>query len=100
MRLRHRTTRRGRSPILPPGCRGGGLLRAGGARRRVDSSEICSTFGRPVARMADTHKKILCIEDDRETAALIAEELVDRGYEVTVAYDGREGLAAILRTMP
>jgi DNA-binding response OmpR family regulator len=50
--------------------------------------------------MADTHKKILCIEDDRETAALIAEELVDRGYEVTVAYDGREGLAAILKTMP
>jgi DNA-binding NarL/FixJ family response regulator len=50
--------------------------------------------------MADTHKKILCIEDDRETAALIAEELVDRGYEVALAYDGREGLAAILRTMP
>jgi DNA-binding response OmpR family regulator len=50
--------------------------------------------------MAESHKKILCIEDDRETAALIAEELVDRGYEVTVAYDGREGLAAILRTMP
>src|ERR1700757_5464076 len=47
-----------------------------------------------------TQKKILCIEDDRETAALIAEELVDRGYEVTVAHDGREGLAAILRTMP
>jgi DNA-binding response OmpR family regulator len=50
--------------------------------------------------MAESHKKILCIEDDRETAALIAEELVDRGYEVTVAHDGREGLAAILRTMP
>ena len=50
--------------------------------------------------MAELHKKILCIEDDRETAALIAEELVDRGYEVTVAHDGREGLAAILRTMP
>jgi DNA-binding response OmpR family regulator len=50
--------------------------------------------------MAETHKKILCIEDDRETAALIAEELVDRGYEVTVAHDGREGLAAILTTMP
>jgi DNA-binding NarL/FixJ family response regulator len=44
--------------------------------------------------------KILCIEDDRETAALIAEELVDRGYDVTIAHDGREGLAAILRTMP
>jgi DNA-binding NarL/FixJ family response regulator len=45
-------------------------------------------------------RKILCIEDDRETAALIAEELVDRGYAVTVAHDGRDGLAAILKTMP
>src|ERR1700676_3770537 len=51
-------------------------------------------------RMAEARKKILCIEDDRETAALIAEELVDRGFEVTVAHDGREGLAAILKTMP
>jgi DNA-binding NarL/FixJ family response regulator len=50
--------------------------------------------------MADGKKKILCIEDDRETAALIAEELLDRGYDVTVAHDGREGLAAILRIMP
>jgi DNA-binding NarL/FixJ family response regulator len=50
--------------------------------------------------MAETPIKILCIEDDRETAALIAEEFLDRGYEVIVAYDGREGLAAILRTMP
>jgi DNA-binding NarL/FixJ family response regulator len=50
--------------------------------------------------MAEAQKKILCIEDDRETAALIAEELVDRGYAVTLAHDGREGLAAILRIMP
>jgi DNA-binding response OmpR family regulator len=47
-----------------------------------------------------TPTKILCIEDDRETAALIAEELVDRGYDVALAHDGREGLAAILRIMP
>jgi DNA-binding response OmpR family regulator len=52
------------------------------------------------ANMAETPIKILCIEDDRETAALIAEELLDRGYEVILAHDGREGLAAILRTMP
>ena len=52
------------------------------------------------ANMAETPIKILCIEDDRETAALIAEELLDRGYEVILARDGREGLAAILRTMP
>jgi len=56
--------------------------------------------GMPDRIMADVRKKILCIEDDRETAGLIAEELFDRGYEVTIAHDGRGGLAAILRVMP
>jgi DNA-binding NarL/FixJ family response regulator len=50
--------------------------------------------------MTDAKKKILCIEDDRETSALIAEELVERGFEVFVAYDGREGFAAIFKNMP
>jgi DNA-binding response OmpR family regulator len=50
--------------------------------------------------MPEPHKKILCIEDDRETAALVAEELLDRGYDVSIAHDGREGLAAILKIMP
>jgi DNA-binding NarL/FixJ family response regulator len=50
--------------------------------------------------MPEPPKKILCIEDDRETAALIAEELIDRGYVVTVAHDGQDGLTAILKTMP
>src|ERR1700689_2482537 len=50
--------------------------------------------------MPEAQKKLLCIEDDRETAALIAEELVERGYDVHVAHDGREGFAAILKTMP
>jgi DNA-binding response OmpR family regulator len=50
--------------------------------------------------MAETRKTVLCIEDDRETAALIAEELVERGFEVSVAHDGRTGLAAILKNMP
>lgn len=45
-------------------------------------------------------RKILCIEDDRETATLIAEELTERGFEVVVAYDGSEGFAAVFRTMP
>ena len=45
-------------------------------------------------------KRILCIEDDPETAALIAEELIERGYEVGLASDGREGFAAILKDMP
>src|SRR5437764_2217834 len=50
--------------------------------------------------MPESRKKILCIEDDRETAALIAEELVDRGYGVSIAHDGREGFAGILKNMP
>src|SRR3974377_1239611 len=50
--------------------------------------------------MTEVRKKILCIEDARETAGWIAEELLDRGYEVTIAHDGRGGLAAILRVMP
>jgi len=45
-------------------------------------------------------KQILCIEDDHGTASLIAEELNDRGFEVHLAYDGREGYAAILKSPP
>jgi DNA-binding NarL/FixJ family response regulator len=45
-------------------------------------------------------KKILCIEDDRETAALVAEELLDRGFEVRIAYGGPEGLLAIMKATP
>jgi DNA-binding response OmpR family regulator len=50
--------------------------------------------------MAETRKKILCIEDDRETAALVVEELTDRGFEAIAAYDGHEGFVAILKGMP
>jgi DNA-binding response OmpR family regulator len=50
--------------------------------------------------MIDVRKNILCIEDDRETAELIAEELVDRGYNVDLAYDGGSGYAAILNSRP
>jgi DNA-binding NarL/FixJ family response regulator len=51
-------------------------------------------------RMADARRKILCVEDDHETAALVAEELIERGYEVATAHDGREGFAAILKSTP
>jgi DNA-binding response OmpR family regulator len=50
--------------------------------------------------MAESPKRILCIEDDSETASLIAEELIDRGFEVDIAYSGQDGLAAILRGKP
>jgi CheY-like chemotaxis protein len=50
--------------------------------------------------MADARKKILCVEDDRETAALIIEELAEQGFEASAAYDGHEGFVAILKTSP
>jgi DNA-binding response OmpR family regulator len=50
--------------------------------------------------MPEDPKKILCIEDDRETAALISEDLAERGFEVMLAHDGHAGLAAILGGLP
>jgi DNA-binding response OmpR family regulator len=50
--------------------------------------------------MAEARKKILCIEDDRETAKLIANELSERGFYALVAYDARIGLSAVLRRIP
>lgn len=47
-----------------------------------------------------SRKRVLCIEDDRETAQLIAEELEDRGFEVIVAHNGRDGFAAIVANEP
>src|ERR1019366_4887859 len=52
------------------------------------------------SRGDEGHRKILCIEDDRETASLIREELIDRGFEAQVAYNGRDGLAAIIEDPP
>lgn len=45
-------------------------------------------------------RQILCIEDDAETATLIGEELTERGYRVSVAHNGLDGFAAVLRDPP
>lgn len=50
--------------------------------------------------MADSRAHVLCIDDDRDTAGLIAEELVDRGFKVSIAYDGERGFEAILARQP
>ena len=50
--------------------------------------------------MAMKTRRIVCIEDDRETAALIAEDLEERGYAVALAHDGESGFAAILKLNP
>jgi DNA-binding NarL/FixJ family response regulator len=45
-------------------------------------------------------KRILLVEDDAETAELIAEDLQERGYIVSIANDGHSGLSAILKIDP
>lgn len=50
--------------------------------------------------MTVENRRILCIEDDRETAALIAEELIERRFDVVMAHDGGEGFAAVFKSMP
>jgi DNA-binding NarL/FixJ family response regulator len=50
--------------------------------------------------MTEARKKILCIDDDRAVADMVAEELAACGFEVTVAHDGHDGFVSILKTMP
>jgi DNA-binding response OmpR family regulator len=45
-------------------------------------------------------KKLLCVEDNRQIAKLITEELTERGFEVIIAYDGHEGFIAVLKGPP
>jgi DNA-binding NarL/FixJ family response regulator len=79
---------------MPPWLRIG---RASGLK----PSTCCRLFRSSyVHRIAVLSKAILCIEDDAETAALITEDLEERGYAVTIAVDGHAGLSAILKTGP
>ena len=49
--------------------------------------------------MAQTRARY-SIEDDRQTAALIAEELADRGLDIQLAYTGQEGLLSVMQATP
>jgi DNA-binding NarL/FixJ family response regulator len=44
--------------------------------------------------------KLLCIEDDAESRELLAEALVERGFDVSVAKDGESGLELMLSSVP
>jgi DNA-binding NarL/FixJ family response regulator len=50
--------------------------------------------------MPSRRSKILLVEDDREAAAVIAEELVQRGFDVKVANSGGEGLFLVMQAAP
>jgi DNA-binding response OmpR family regulator len=50
--------------------------------------------------MDETRRHVLCIDDDRETVGLITEELIERGFRTSTAFDGEEGFRAILAETP
>ena len=45
-------------------------------------------------------EKVLCIDDDLSLLRLYQEELVEEGYKVVLAKDGREGLAKFEKEKP
>jgi len=66
----------------------------------ADVTVVIQRGNRAISAMNVGRVRILCVEDDREAASLIREELVDRGFEVRVVHDGRDALAAILKEPP
>jgi DNA-binding response OmpR family regulator len=45
-------------------------------------------------------QQILCIEDDRDTAELLAEDLAERGFDVVLAQDAASGYSAMTGSAP
>jgi len=54
----------------------------------------------PSTALSARKKHVLCIEDDQETAALLAEDLAERGFSVSLAANGEQGLAILLSQPP
>jgi DNA-binding NarL/FixJ family response regulator len=48
----------------------------------------------------ESRKRILYVEDEPDIAALVAEDLVARGFDVQIAHGGLSGLWAILENKP
>jgi hypothetical protein len=68
---------------------------------RTDSDSLVAIRGIcEGASLAKARKKILCIEDDPNSAGLIAQELAGRGFEISLADNGSEGFVAILKDKP
>jgi len=57
--------------------------------------EAAAESGDPSGAEGAARRVILCIEDDSECAALIKEELKERGFDVAVAHNGRSGLSML-----
>jgi DNA-binding NarL/FixJ family response regulator len=86
LHARSRPSRVGEGPHQSGYARAGGLC-GGGAIDGVHPGKA-------------PHRSILCIEDDQETASLLAEALTELGYAVELAPSGELGLAKIITNRP
>lgn len=66
----------------------------------MDCEPLATSVDQHEQTASDSRRHVLCVDDDRETVGLIAEELVDRGFRVSVAHDGEQGLRAIMALQP
>ncbi|HXZ16100.1 MAG TPA: response regulator transcription factor [Roseiarcus sp.] len=79
---------------LPPAA-------AGAPEPSGDSATRAQRVANAEAEAGAVHKlKILCIEDDVESAAFLRESFERRGYTVFVASDALQGLALLLKWQP
>ena len=74
------------------------MPKASGALARLDQLFAAGSF--ETAPEKSSKRTVLCIEDDTDTAALIAEELEARGFVVVLASNGREGWSLPSRSQP
>jgi DNA-binding response OmpR family regulator len=54
----------------------------------------------PEKRMVEKGKRILVVDDERDVRSLVCHILLDQGYEVDQAVDGRDALDKILARAP
>jgi DNA-binding NarL/FixJ family response regulator len=80
-------------PLSPPAAAALGPPGADAARAQTATSTEAEAGGAG-------NPKILCIEDDAESAAVLREKFERRGYTVFVAADALQGLALLLKWQP
>ena len=79
----------------------GGCLRIESEIDRGTRITVVLPINGPGQAATEEHgEQILLVEDDRETASLLAEALTELGYTTDLASDGERGLEAIRSTRP
>jgi signal transduction histidine kinase/DNA-binding response OmpR family regulator len=66
----------------------------------VDRGTIINVVGRLIADSGSGQPTVLVVDDERDTVEFIGETLRAEGFQVNVAYDGRQALESMTRLRP